>query len=489
MRHAAVQASKLRHSLCEACAGLWRLRLACCLSTMLMEIALLVSGVCWLLSFTRLSPHSNGASILRWLAFVSRPAIKGQAAMVLYDPTDSAIRRNPYPALAHLQAHDPVHWCSAVDAWLITRYDDVKLAMTKPELSSDRLRPFYESLKDERRDILSGVMRYLNEWLVFKSPPDHTRLRRMMNPVISPKLVQDMRPSIETIVVDLLDQAHAGVAFDFVEDVAALLPAYVILDMLGLPRSDFPAIKLWSDGLRTFIGTARGVPNKYQRARDGADQLSAYLRGHIEQRRLEPTDDVISMMMAAEDAEGKLGEDELVAMCLLILFGGHETTTSLLGSSVAALLANPSELQRLRDEPLLIKSAVEEFLRFDGPSNSIARVVTENLSWGGKNLKQGDRIFAMVGAANRDPLVFDRPHALDIGRTPNRHLSFGQGIHFCLGAPLARLEAQVCIQAMVARFGDWQLDGSEDQAIDWLDAMVMRGPTRLSMRVAHLSTA
>ena len=407
--------------------------------------------------------------------------------MRTYDPTDVSLRRNPYGLLAELRETEPVHWCPPLDAWLLTRYDDVKQAMTAPQLSSDRLRPFYESLKDERRDILSGVMRYLNEWLVFKAPPDHTRLRRMMNPVISPRLVQSMRPSVRAIVDDLLAGVSRDQPFDFVHDVAALLPAYVIMDMLGLARADFHKIKGWSDGLRLFIGTARGVPDKYQRARDGADHLAAYLREQIEQRRRAPTDDVITRMMQAEDEQGKLGEDELIAMCLLILFGGHETTTSLLGSSVAALLAHPSQWTLLRDTPELMPSAVEEFLRYDGPSHSIARVVTESMTWGGQHMKAGDRVFAMVGAANRDPRAFDRPDELDITRSPNRHLTFGQGIHFCLGAPLARLEAQVCIQAMVSGFDRWALDGSEDQAIDWLDAMVMRGPTRLQMRLENTS--
>ena len=168
-----------------------------------------------------------------------------------------------------------------------------------------------------------------------------------------------MRPSVRAIVDDLLAGVSRDQPFDFVHDVAALLPAYVIMDMLGLARADFDKIKGWSDGLRLFIGTARGVPDKYQRARDGADHLAAYLREQIEQRRRAPTDDVITRMMQAEDEQGKLGEDELIAMCLLILFGGHETTTSLLGSSVAALLAHPSQWTLLRDTPELMPSAVE----------------------------------------------------------------------------------------------------------------------------------
>jgi|LauGreDrversion4_2_1035121.scaffolds.fasta_scaffold130262_2 cytochrome P450 len=397
---------------------------------------------------------------------------------LVYDPTDEAIRKNPFPFYESLQEHDPIHWSPAIRSWIITRYDDVRQVALSPTMSSDRLRPFYEAQRDDRREILSGVMLYLNEWLVFKAPPEHTRLRKMMNGVFSMPMVQSMAAQIRRTVDDLYAQVPRGQPFDFMQEVAVLLPAYVILDMMGVARADFRMIKEWSDDLRLFIGTSRAEEDKYRKARSGADQMSAYFRSLIAQRRAQPGDDVISKMLLAQDERGGLSEDELIAMCMLVLFGGHETTTNLLGSAVVAMLAYPEQQQLLRDRPELIDSAVEEFLRYDGPSNSIARVVAVDHELHGKALRAGDRVFAMINAANRDPRRFERPHELDIQRSPNRHLTFGQGLHFCLGAPLARLEAKVCLGALVSGFSSMRLGPGE---VHWIDALVMRGPSSLPL--------
>lgn len=399
----------------------------------------------------------------------------------VYDPADDATRRNPFPLYALLQEHDPVHWSEPLRSWIITRYDDVRQVAMSPAMSSDRLRPFYAALKDERRDILSGVMRYLSLWLVFKAPPEHTRIRKLLNSVFTPAMVAALEPQIRSTVDHILDQVQAGAEIDFMTDIAVLLPAYVILDMLGVPRTDFAAVKVWSDDLRLFIGTARGEADKYRRAREGADRMSDYFREVIRQRRSQPGSDVISRMIAARDDAGTLSEDELVATCMLILFGGHETTTSLLGNAVVALMAHPVQLQRLQADPALMAPAVEEFLRYDGPSNSIARVVATEHDIGGKRLREGDRVFAMINAANRDPRRFERPQEFDVGRTPNRHLTFGQGLHFCLGAPLARLETKVFFEQLLARFPRLQAGSGE---MDWIDALVMRGPRQLPIILA-----
>ena len=376
---------------------------------------------------------------------------------LVYDPSNDAIRTNPFPFYEALQEQDPVHWSPAIKSWIITRYDDVRQVAMSSNMSSDRLRPFYEALKDERRDILSGVMRYLNEWLVFKAPPEHTRLRKMMNVVFSLQLIQSREVAIRKTVDQLLGGMDPSHEVDFMEKVAVLLPAFVILDMMGVPREDFAEIKKWSDDLRLFIGTSRTEEDKYKKARDGADRMSSYFRDVILQRRQSPGEDVITAMVTATDSNGALSDDELVAMCMLVLFGGHETTTSLLGSAVVALIQHPDQKQKLFEVPSLIDSAIEELLRYDGPSNSIARVVAVD---------------------HRDPRRFDRPHSLILDRTPNRHLTFGQGLHFCLGAPLARLEAKVCIGALVAQYPGMRFGQGE---VKWLDALVMRGPTQLPL--------
>lgn len=389
-----------------------------------------------------------------------------------YDPTDAAVRRDPFPLYQRLQDEDPVHWSEPLRSWIITRYDDVRQVALTPQMSSDRLRPFYEAQTDARRDVLSGVMRYLNLWLVFRAPPEHTRVRKLLNSVFTPALIASMQGSITDTVEHILAQLPPGQPIDFMRDVAVLLPAYVILDMLSVPRAHFPEIKVWSDELRLFIGTARGERDKYTRAREGADRMADYFRQVIARRRAAPGDDVVSRMIAARVDGQSLSEDELVATCMLVLFGGHETTTSLLGNALKALLDHPEQHERLRSNPELIDSAIEEFLRFDGPSNSIARVVAVDHEVAGRQLRQGERVFAMINAANRDPRRFEHPHALDLGRSPNRHLTFGQGLHFCLGAPLARLEAKVCMATLVQRYPGVRLAPG---AVEWMDALVMRG--------------
>ncbi len=399
----------------------------------------------------------------------------------IYDPTLDEVRRDPFPLYARLQDEDPVHWSPAMRSWIVTRYDDVRAVALARDMSPNRLTPFYETLRDERREMLAEVMRYLTLWLVFRDPPEHTRLRKLLNGVFTPAAIAAMRPSIERTVDEVLGAVDASRPVDLVREVAMLVPGYVILDMLAIPRAHFAMIKEWSDDMRTFIGSSRAEPDRYERVRRGAHEMAAYFRALIDQRRAAPGEDFVSRMIAARDEADALTEDELVATCMLVLFGGHETTTNLIATATNALLDHPEQAALLRERPAIVESAVEEFLRYDGPSNSIARVVARDHEIGGRTLRAGERVYAMIAAANRDPRRFERPHALDLGRTPNRHLTFGSGIHFCLGAPLARLEGQACIAALLERHPRLARGAGDTE---WLDAMVMRGMTRLPLRLA-----
>lgn len=399
----------------------------------------------------------------------------------IYDPTLDEVRRNPFPLYERLRDEDPVHWSPAMRSWIVTRYDDVREVTGTRDMTPDRLTPFYESLRDERREILAEVMRYLRLWLVFRDPPEHTRLRRLMNSVFLPQTITGMRPAIQGVVDEILDGLDTSRPLDFVSEVAMLVPGHVILDMLGIPREDFARIKVWSDDMRAFIGSARSDGDRYERVQRGAHEMAAYFGDLIARRRAEPGPDFVTRMIAARDQDDSLTEDELVATCMLVLFGGHETTTNLLSTAVNALLDHPDQLERLRAQPEMIVSAVEEFLRYDGPSTSVARLVGREHELGGRVLKKGDRVFAMIGSANRDPRRFDAPDTLDLGRSPNRHLTFGQGIHFCLGAPLARLEGQVCLGAIAQRFPGLRRAEGETE---WIDAMIMRGLVSLPVRLA-----
>jgi cytochrome P450 len=247
--------------------------------------------------------------------------------------------------------------------------------------------------------------------------------------------------------------------------------------MLGVPRRDLDAVKRWSDDMALFVGSSRLSPDKYRRAQSGMREMAEYFRAIIAARRAAPEDDLISAMLLPEPGGDVFSEDELIATCSLLLFAGHETTSNLIGNGIWALLTHPSELARLAGDPALpdsalVESAVEEMLRWDGPSHALARLVASETTLAGKVLKPGDRVFAMMNAANRDPAVFPDPDRFDVARTPNKHLTFAAGIHFCLGAPLARLEAQVAIATLLRRLGDLRL---ADQQLDWLDSMILRG--------------
>ena len=405
---------------------------------------------------------------------------------LVYDPQDPAVRMDPFPLYRRLQDAEPLHWSPVLKSWILTRYDDVKQVALNRDMSPDRLTPFFKTLPDAQRSILQEVIRYLNLWLVFRDPPEHTRLRRLLQAAFTPRAIEGLRPNIASLVEELLDRleerSKTQGRVDLIADFAMLLPALVIMDMLGVPRDKLADIKAWSDDMVVFIGSARGVPDKYERARHGAQQMSGFFRGLIAERRAEPREDFISALIAARDetaAEGpeRLSEDELVATCMLLLFAGHETTTNLIGNAALMLMRNPEQREKLQTRPDLIVGAVEEFLRYDGPSNSLARVVATTHEMHGATLKEGERVFAMLNAANRDPRQFEDADRLDIERSPNRHLTFGQGIHFCLGATLARNEGQLAINGLLERFP--HMRPAEDEPEQWMDALIMRGMRRL----------
>ena len=395
-----------------------------------------------------------------------------------YDPAAPEVRRNPFPVYSQLQDDDPVHWSESLRSWVLTRYDDVRQVAMSDVMSPDRLRPFYAQLKGERREILAEVMRYLSLWMVFRDPPEHTRLRRLVGTAFTPRSIEALADPVGRVVDQLLDALPRNQSVDWAQQVAMPLPAYVILDLLGIPHQSYADLKAWSDELRAFVGSSRADPDRYNRARHGATQLAGFFREVIAARRAAPGEDFVSRMITARDEQGSLSEDELVATCMLVLFAGHETTTHLLSNSANALLDHPDQLQRLRDNPALINPAVEEFLRYDGPSNAITRVVSADHEIGGKLLRSGDRVFAMVNAANHDPRVFVAPERFDIRRTPNRHLTFNHGAHFCLGAPLARAEARIAIGRLFARFPNVAM---ADDSVTYMDTLTMRGVRAMEM--------
>jgi cytochrome P450 len=398
---------------------------------------------------------------------------------VLFDARDAAVIADPYPALARLRDADPVHWSDRLGGWMLTRHDDIRRSLRDPRLSSDRMRPFFAHMPAETREGLADLNSHMALWAVFNDPPDHTRLRGLMNRAFTSSAVAALRPRIAGIVHGLVDSLLEQREADFIEAFAYPLPATVIAALLGVPLEDVDLLKRWSDDLGSFVLTSRLSPDKYTRANAAIREMNAYFGDMVEERRRRPADDVASGLAAAAERGDFAGRDELVAACVLLLFAGHETTTHLLGNGLLALLRHPDQLQALRaarNDDAAVNNAVEEMLRWDGPSLAQVRVVAKAYALDGKIMKAGDRVFQMLAAANRDPDIFNAPDTFDIARSDaGRHLTFGFGIHFCLGAPLARLEAQVAFPILLERLSDIALAAPPD----WSDSIVVRGLNRL----------
>ncbi|MBT6276008.1 MAG: cytochrome P450 [Chromatiales bacterium] len=394
-----------------------------------------------------------------------------------FDPSCLETRRNPYPKLAALRRGDPVHWSDALQAWIVTRYVDV-VAMTRDAaLSAERLTPFFARLSDPERGRIAAVIANLSAWMVFRDPPVHGRLRMLAARAFTPGRIRHLKPRIEALFDGLLSEVDAK-AFELVGDLAGPLPALVIMDLLGVPRADMPAIKHWSDELALFVGSAQATPDKYARAEAGAKALADYFRPLLVQRRVAPGGDLLSDMLKVAKGNGS-SDDEVVATAVLLLFAGHETTTHLITNAVYHMVTAREPWQQLADDTSLAKGAVEEILRYDGPVMSMPRVVAEPFVLHGKQLLVDQRVFAMVNSANRDEKKFSQPDKFDLTRRGSRHIGFGHGIHTCLGAPLARLEGAVVLGALAKRLPD--LDIAEDEPC-WLDSMVFRGLRSLDVR-------
>ncbi|MEZ5854738.1 MAG: cytochrome P450 [Hyphomicrobiaceae bacterium] len=398
---------------------------------------------------------------------------------ITYTPSDPTVRANPYPQFARLRDTDPVHWSPSLKSWILTGYDDVARALASAEtMSPDRLTPFYASLREPNRTTLAEAMRYLSLWIVFRDPPSHTRLRSLVTKAFLPGTINGFRPEIERLTEQLIDGLAAGLAKSTSSAPSPCSFPHVIMAVMGVPEKHLADIK-WSDSDMAFLFSAREITDKYERAAHGARAMAALFRGLIAERRARPGNDLLSLLITARDQGDSLTEDELVATAMLLLFAGHETTTNLLSNSILMLLRDGAARERFVAEPEHAGRAIEEFLRFDGPSNSMSRVVRVTHEVGGKELKEGDRVFAMINAANRDPRHFSDPENLDLAREPNRHLTFGQGPHFCIGAMLARLEARIALPRLFQRFPNMQLGAADPQ---WHDSLVARGLSALPVR-------
>jgi cytochrome P450 len=398
-----------------------------------------------------------------------------------YRPNDPAVVSDPFPLYARLRDEDPAHWSLSLKAWVLTRYDDVKrVCLDTGGMSSDRLRPFFAALPAPEAARVAQLMRYLTLWMVFRDPPDHTRLRRLAAKVFNTRSIHALRGEVETISRWLLDALQERDQYDLIAEYAGPLPALVIMHMLGVPREELRRLQRLSDEMALFIGSARDAPDKYARAETATAEMAALFRDLILMRRAHPARDLLTELVQAEEQGDRLSEDELVATCALLLFAGHETTTHHIANGLRALLAFPVELARLREQPDLAAAAVEELLRYDGPIGAQVRIVQQPQTLHGKALAPGERVFLLMNAANRDPRAYQDPDRIDLQRRGVPHLTFGFGAHLCLGFPLARLEGQIALPALLAR---WKTIELAAPRLEWIDSMVLRGMKAMPLRV------
>jgi cytochrome P450 len=355
---------------------------------------------------------------------------------------------NPFPTYHRLRRHDPVHRCPD-GSYFLTRYDDlVEVYRDHHRLSSDKRVEFKPKFRD------GPLYEHHTTTLVFRDPPDHTRIRRLFAAAFTPRALAALEPRVVRLVDGLLDRADARGGMDLIADYAFALPVELIGDMLGVPRDDRRLLRGWSTAILSALEPVT-TPERLAAGNLAVEEFKAFLRDLISHRRRHPTDDdaeVLSALLAAEDEGDKLTEIELLHQSIFLLNAGHETTTNLIGNGVAALLDNLAELARLREEPALIETAVEEFLRYESSNQLGNRRAIADVVIGGVAMPAGTLVTLCIGAANRDPAQFPDPDRLDISRAPNRHLAFGTGIHACAGMWLARMEGRVAISRLLARF-------------------------------------
>jgi cytochrome P450 len=389
-------------------------------------------------------------------------------ATVEFDPFRPEFIADPYPVYARLRAASPVHR-SPMGLWILTRYDDVALVLRDPRFG----RKGFDELLEARFGAEPGRAG-LAASMLFQDPPDHTRLRTLVSKAFTPRAIEVLRPRIQQLVDELLDQARDVGAMDVIADLAFPLPVVVISEMLGVPAADRDRFRQWSLDIARSLDAISfpTAPEVVERGNVARSALADYFRGLIADRRRQPRADLLTGLIAAEEKGDTLSESELLATCVLLLVAGHETTVNLIGNGVLALLRHPAELHRLRQDPGLVPAAVEELLRYDSPVQRTGRIPNTDVELGGQLIPKGALVSAVVGAANRDPAHFADPDRLDVARRDNRHLAFGWGIHFCLGAPLARVEGQIAIGTLIDRLPALALTADPPA---WRDSTALRG--------------
>ena len=398
----------------------------------------------------------------------------------VYGRLDPEIIANPYPSYHQLRTEDPVHWGEGRQGWLLTRYADVLEALRDRRLSADRISAYANRIPEPMKETMAPIFRIFSNMMLLSDPPNHTRLRSLANKAFTPRVGEAIRSQIQAIVDQSLDRVAVEGRMDVISDLAYPLPVTVVCGMLGVARQDQDQFKGWADDLAAFLGGLRNLAEIIGPAQRSALEMTEYLKGIIRECRQNPRDDLISALVAAEEQGDVFSEEELFSMFIGLQVAGHETTTNLIGNGLLALFQNPEQMQKLKNDPSLIESAVEEFLRYHSPIQTTSRIAMEDLEIGGKLIAKGQLVFTYLGAANRDPAQFPDPDRLDVTRQENRHVALGFGPHFCLGAALGRLEGQIAISTVLRRMPQLRVEpplSSESPLEDfsWRDNPVFHG--------------
>ena len=399
-----------------------------------------------------------------------------------FDLFEPDVIQDPYPMFDRMRRDAPVHWNDSVKGWFVTRYFDVRMVLRDPRFSVEKMTPFEDRMGGSKQAKIAFLTEILGGWMVFKDPPGHTRLRQVLQGAFLPKPFAAMRPKVEAIAHEILDGLGSRTDIDLITDYAVPLPGTVIGDLCGVPRDKVTKLRDWAGDIAKFVLQGRSTPDRYDRSHSALAECVDFYRDLVADHRADPKDDLTTLMIEGGEIGKPLSDDEIVSTLVLILFAGHETTTNLISSGMLTLLHNPDQLSLLERDRSLVPTAVEEFLRAEGPIATVVRLALEDVEIGGQTIRKGDRIFAAIDSAAHDPAVFKGSTTVDITRQRNRHMAFGKGIHLCLGAPLARLEGQVAFEALFDRYTDFELQG---ETPEWRDELIARGLRSLPISIHH----
>jgi cytochrome P450 len=406
------------------------------------------------------------------------PALEGGTPpLSLYHLLDPEVLANPYPLYRQLREEDPVHWDPYLHAWVVTRYAEVVTVLHHYRAGRT---PDAERLTALGMGELTPIAALMVRQMLFLDPPDHGRVRRLASVAFTPRRVAHLRDHIRQIAQGLVDELDDRASFDVISALANPLPAIVTAEMLGVPTADHELLKSWSQDFAEMLGNFQHNPGRARKTLRSVEEMVAYFRAAVMREASQPTEGLINALATAEVDGDRLTEEEIVANVIVTLVGGLETTTNLIGNGLLTLLRQPQELERLRSEPALMPSAVEELLRYESPSQHTARLAPAGAALDGNEIPEGAAVIAVMGAGNRDPERFPEPDRLKLDRGDNRHLAFGWAAHFCFGAPLARIEGQIAFETLLARFPTLSLVESEE--IRWRPNLGLRGLAELRVQ-------